>query len=70
MYSHYLLLWNPFICCNPIVTTSNGLDKLQRKKDETIDKVKEQTTAQPTHSMNKSQLYFFCYDDWCSSSNC
>jgi hypothetical protein len=28
------------------------LDKLRRKKDETVEKVKEQTTPQPTHSTN------------------
>ena len=28
------------------------LDKLRRKKDETVEKVKEQTTPQPTHSSN------------------
>jgi hypothetical protein len=28
------------------------LDKLRRKKDETVEKVKEQTTPQPTHPTN------------------
>jgi hypothetical protein len=28
------------------------IDKLRRKKDETVEKVKEQTTAEPTHSTN------------------
>lgn len=28
------------------------LDKLRRKKEETEEKVKEQTTSQPTHSTN------------------
>ena len=28
------------------------LDKLSRKKDKTIEKVKEQTTPQPTHPTN------------------
>ena len=28
------------------------LDKLRRKKEETVEKVKEQTTPQPTHSTN------------------
>ncbi|HET6808081.1 MAG TPA: hypothetical protein VFH28_03400 [Nitrososphaera sp.] len=28
------------------------LDKLRRKKDETVEKVKDQTTPQPTHSTN------------------
>jgi hypothetical protein len=46
--SRCYLLCNPFICCNP--TTSIGLlDKLRRKKEETVEKVKEQTTPQPTH---------------------
>jgi hypothetical protein len=29
--------------------TMGRLDKLSRKKDKTIEKVKEQTTPQPTH---------------------
>ncbi len=29
------------------------LDKLRRKKDETVEKVKEQTTPQPYHPENK-----------------
>ena len=61
------------------------LDKLRRKKDETVEKVKEQTTPQPTHptsakeskgillkenrSTNKTKLYFFYYG-CCSASNC
>lgn len=37
-----------FIYCNP--TISRGLlDKLRRKKEETVEKVKEQTTPQPTY---------------------
>jgi hypothetical protein len=28
------------------------LDKLRRRKDETVEKVKEQTTPQPTHPTN------------------
>ncbi len=32
--------------------TMGLLDKLSRKKDKTIEKVKEQTTPQPTHSTN------------------
>jgi hypothetical protein len=28
------------------------LDKLRRKKDETVEKVKEQTTPQPTNPTN------------------
>jgi hypothetical protein len=49
--SRCYLLCNPFICCNP--TTSIGLlDKLRRKKEETVKKVKEQTTPQPTHPTN------------------
>lgn len=28
------------------------LDKLRRKKDQTVEKVKEQTTPQPTHPTN------------------
>ncbi len=49
--SRCYLLCNPFICCNP--TTSIGLlDKLRRKKEETVEKVKEQTTPQPTHPTN------------------
>jgi hypothetical protein len=28
------------------------LDKLRRKKDETVERVKEQTTPQPTHPTN------------------
>jgi hypothetical protein len=31
------------------------LDKLRRKKDETVEKVKEQTTPQPTHPTNEQQ---------------
>jgi hypothetical protein len=47
------LLCNPFIYYNPIRTTTMGfLDKLRRKKDETVEKVKEQTTPQPTHPTN------------------
>ena len=45
------LLCNPFICCNP--TISIGLlDKLRRKKDETVERVKDQTTPQPIHPAN------------------
>jgi hypothetical protein len=33
-------------------TTMGFLDKLRRKKDETVEKVKEQATPQPTHSTN------------------
>jgi hypothetical protein len=45
------LLCNPFIRCNP--TVSMGLlDKLRHKKEETVEKVKEQTTPQPTHPTN------------------
>jgi hypothetical protein len=45
------LLCNPFICCNP--TISIGLlDKLRRKKDENVERVKGQTTPQPTHPTN------------------
>jgi hypothetical protein len=32
--------------------TMRFLDKLSRKKDKTIEKVKEQTTPQPTHPTN------------------
>ena len=32
------------------------LDKLRRKKDETVEKVKEQTTPQPTHPTNAPPL--------------
>ena len=32
--------------------TMGFLDKLSRKKDKTIEKVKEQTTPQPTHPTN------------------
>jgi hypothetical protein len=28
------------------------LDKLRRKKDQTVEKVKDQTTPQPTHPTN------------------
>ena len=28
------------------------LDKLRRKKDQTVEKVKDQTTPQPTHPNN------------------
>ncbi|HEX2170520.1 MAG TPA: hypothetical protein VHF65_09500 [Nitrososphaera sp.] len=28
------------------------LDKLRRKKEQTVEKVKEQTTPQPTHPTN------------------
>ncbi len=30
------------------------LDKLRRKKDETIEKAKEQTTPQPSHPTNNA----------------
>ena len=33
-------------------TIMGFLYKLRRKKDETVEKVKEQTTPQPTHSSN------------------
>ncbi len=33
-------------------TTMGFLDKLRRKKDETVEKVKEQTTPQPTDPTN------------------
>ena len=33
-------------------TTMGLLDKLRRKKDETVEKVKEETTPQPTHPTN------------------
>jgi hypothetical protein len=34
-------------------TISMGfLDKLRRKKDQTVEKVKDQTTPQPTHPTN------------------
>ena len=46
------LLCNPFIYYNPIITTMGFLDKLRRKKDETVEKVKEQTTPQPTDPTN------------------
>jgi hypothetical protein len=29
------------------------LNRLRRKKDETVEKVKEQTTPQPTHPTNE-----------------
>ena len=48
---HCYLLCNPFIRCNPTIFMGL-LDKLRRKKDETVEKVKEQTTPQPTHPTN------------------
>jgi hypothetical protein len=33
-------------------TTMGFLDKLRRKKDESVEKVKEQTTPQPTDRTN------------------
>ena len=32
--------------------TMGFLDKLRRKKDQTVEKVKDQTTAQPKHPTN------------------
>ncbi len=32
--------------------TMGFLDKLRRKKDQTVEKVKDQTTPQPTHPTN------------------
>src|SRR5918998_3006101 len=48
---HHHLPCNAFICCIPTVTMGL-LDKLRRKKDETVEKVKEQTTPQPTNPTN------------------
>ena len=40
-----------YLLCNP--TISIGLlDKLRRKKDETVERVKDQTTPQPTRPTN------------------
>ena len=42
-----------FISYNLIIQLPMGfLDKLRRKKDETVEKVKEQTTPQPYHPEN------------------
>jgi hypothetical protein len=42
-----------FICCNPITQLPTGfIDKLRRKKDETVENMKEQTTPQPTDPTN------------------
>ncbi len=46
------LLCNPFIYCDPMIISMGFLDKLRRKKDETVEKVKDQTTPQPTNSTN------------------
>jgi hypothetical protein len=35
-----------------MIISMGFLDKLRRKKDETVEKVKEQTTPQPTNSTN------------------
>ena len=45
--------WRSFYLLQSNNTTTMGLlDKLRRKKDETVEKVKEQTTPQPTHPTN------------------
>lgn|GEM_PF-1427715 len=49
----YLLSCNPFIFCNLLIQLVIGfLDKLRRKKEQTVEKVKEQTTPQPTDPNN------------------
>jgi hypothetical protein len=44
-------IYNPVICCTPTISMDR-LEKLRLKKEETVEKVKEQTTPQPSHPTN------------------